>query len=434
MRTQPNRWVCEVLTIEPGELPAALWSFFYFLFLLAGYYVIRPLREEMGIVGGVENLQWLFTATFAVMLLAVPLYGALVGRLAKQQFLPIVYHFFVANLLAFYLLMVSELAPLAIARIFFVWVSLFNLFAVSVFWSFMADLYSTERAKRLFGFIAAGGSCGALLGPLLTASLVGIIGPVNLLLVAILFLEAAVFCIHRLLRTLPKGRNRDNQRSGEAPPHGDQKLGSGVLTGITAIFSDRYLGGIATYILLFTTTSTFIYFQQAHIVAGAFDDPVARTRIFALIDFSVSALTLFIQILVASRIMRGLGTGIALAVLPAVTLVGFVCIAMAPQVLVIGLFQAGRRTANYGISRPARETLYTVVTPEQKYKAKSVIDTVVYRGGDAVAGWCFTGLSMLGLGVTGIALFSLPLVGLWLVLAFGLGRVQALRSKVGKVK
>ena len=196
--TTLHRWLVRVVDVRPGEVRALLWSFGYFFCLLAGYYVLRPLRDEMGIAGGVRNLPWLFTATFFVMLAVVPVFGAVVARLARRVFIPLVYHFFVANIAIFWLLLTLDVGTVHVARVFFVWISVFNLFAVSVFWSFMADLYASEQGKRLFGFIAAGGSAGALLGPALTVWLAVPLGPVNLLIVAALLLEAAVLCASRL--------------------------------------------------------------------------------------------------------------------------------------------------------------------------------------------------------------------------------------------
>src|SRR5499425_2712880 len=195
-----ERWLQRVIPATPQERAAALWSFAYFFALLAGYYVLRPLRDQMGIAGGVRNLPWLFTATFLALLLAQPVYGALVARLPRARFIPIVYHFFVANLAIFWILLTLDIEPVIVARVFFVWLSVFNLFAIAVFWSFMADLFSAEQGKRLFGFIGAGGTAGALLGPIITIWLSVPLGPVNLLIAAAIFLEAAVFCVYRLER------------------------------------------------------------------------------------------------------------------------------------------------------------------------------------------------------------------------------------------
>src|SRR6185503_11498093 len=196
--TLVERALTRAVPATPAERAAALWSFAYFLTLLAGYYVLRPLRDQMGIAGGVRNLPWLFTATFVALIVAQPLYGALVARLPRARFIAVVYHFFAANLVLFWLLLTIDVDKVVVARVFFVWVSVFNLFVVAVFWSFMADLFTSEQGKRLFGFIGAGGTAGALLGPTITIGLAVPLGPTNLLIVAIVFLELAVFCIYRL--------------------------------------------------------------------------------------------------------------------------------------------------------------------------------------------------------------------------------------------
>ncbi len=416
--------LARVVTLRPGELPALLWSFAYFFALLCSYYILRPLREEMGIAGGVENLPWLFTGTFLAMLAAVPAFGALVARLPRRRFVPLVYHFFAVNLLVFYLLLELDIATVWVARAFYIWVSVFNLFVVSVFWSFMADIFRNEQARRLFGFIAAGGSAGALLGSALTASLAVPLGPVPLLLVSAAVLELAVFCVARLLRARPAGSGGDAS-SGPAP---EPVIGGGLLAGITLVLRSPYLLGVAAYILLFTTTSTFLYFQQAHIVAAAFDDPGERARFFAVIDLIVALLTIGVQCLATGRLMMRFGVGPMLAFLPLLTLAGFPLLAAAPTLAVVVSFQAGRRAVNFALAKPAREVLFTVVGREQKYKAKNVLDTVVYRGGDAVSGWAFAGLAALGLGLPAIALVTVPVAGLWLALGLGLGRAQDRRA------
>ncbi len=411
--------------VRPEEVRALVWSFAYFFCLLCSYYILRPLREEMGIAGGVENLQWLFTGTFVAMLAAVPAFGAIVARLPRRRFVPLAYRFFIVNIAVFYLLLRFDVAPVAAARAFFIWVSIFNLFVVSVFWSFMADVFRNEQARRLFGFIAAGGTAGALLGPALTAGLAVPLGPVNLLLVSALFLELAVQCVYGLLRASPGGAGTDGEaRAAKAEASRDAVIGGGVLAGISLVARSPYLLGICLYIVLFTTTSTFLYFQQAHIVAGAFDDHAERTRVFALIDLAVGLLTLLVQCFATGRLIPRFGVGPTLAFLPLLTLLGFLALGLAPGLVVLIAFVVIRRAANFAISKPAREVLFTVVGREQKYKAKNVIDTLVYRGGDAASGWAFAGLGGLGLGLPAIAFLTLPLAALWFGVALRLGRVQ----------
>lgn len=389
-----------------------LWAFAYFFCLLAGYYILRPLRDEMGVAGGVRNLQWLFTATFLVMLAAVPLYGALVARLPRRRFIPIVYHFFAANLAAFWLLLTLDIERQAVARVFFVWVSVFVLFAVSVFWSFMADLFSSGQGKRLYGFIAAGGSAGALAGPALTLGLAGPLGTTNLLVVAGLLLEAAVFCALRL-----EGRNAS---SATPPP-----IGGGPFDGLRMVLRSPYIAGITLWVSLLSIAATFLYFEQARIVAEHSSDPAVRTRIFAGVDLAVGVLTIALQFLATGPLIARFGVGAALALLPLVFAAGFAVLAAAPLLAVVIAFTAVQRTANFAISNPAREVLFTVVARDEKYKAKNVIDIVAVRGADALGGWLVTGLRALGVPA---ALAAIGLAGACLAISVALGRAQARRA------
>ncbi|TSA16727.1 MAG: MFS transporter [Betaproteobacteria bacterium] len=425
-----------MVALRPGEGRALGWSFAYFFCLLAGYYVLRPLRDEMGIAGGVRNLQWLFTATFAAMLIAVPVFGAMVARLPRARFIPLIYHFFVANIVVFWLLLTFDLGKVQVARVFFVWISIFNLFAVSVFWSFMSDLYSSEQGKRLFGFVAAGGSAGALLGPALTVGLAAQLGPVNLLIIAALFLEFAVLCVCRLesasapgatapLKPATKGLSSPALR---AQSEGDA-LGGGWLTGIAMVLRSPYLAGIALWVSLLSLAGTFLYFQQANIVAAASDDPAVRTRIFATIDLAIGLLTIIVQIVATGRLISRFGVGRAAALLPLVFALGFLMLAFSPMLLVVIVFQAIQRTANFAVSNPAREVLFTVVERDEKYKAKNVIDIVVFRGADALSGWMFAALRGAGMELSTISLATVPVTGAWLVLALALGRAQERRAE-----
>ena len=408
-----------LVSYRPGELRGLGWSFLYFFSLLCGYYVLRPVRDEMGIQGGVENLQWVFTGTFLVMLAAVPLYGWAVARLPRRRLLPAVYLFFIANLLVFYLLLRTDLAPAASARAFFIWVSVFNLFVVSVFWSFMADLYSNAQARRLFGFIAAGGSAGAVTGPALTTALAPLLGPSNLLLVAAGFLSAAMLSIGRLLAWSATRPGKDEQAAAAA-----RGTGGSLWAGLRQLLVSRYLLGICLYILLYTTLSTFLYFEQAHIVKAAFDDPGERTRLFAAIDLAVNVLTIVVQLFFTARVLRWFGVGGTLAFVPLGVAAGLVALGAFPGLVALFSVQVLRRAGSYAISRPARELLFTVVGREERYKAKNVIDTLVYRGGDAASAWLYTGLASLGLGLGAIAFIGVPLALLWAYNGILLGRSQ----------
>ena len=411
--------------VREGELRALLLSFAYFFALLCGYYLLRPVREEMGVAGGVRNLPWLFTATFFAMLACVPLYGWVAGRWPRRVFIPVVYRAFAACLIGFFLaFQVEEWRPW-VARVFFVWLSVFNLFVVSVFWSYLSDLFSSAQGKRLFGFVAAGGTLGAVTGPTITAALAVPLGPIPLLLGAIVLLEAATWCVRAL------GREAGSLRAAAPDGHesaGEKPIGGGMLDGLKLLFRSPYLLGIGLYILLHATTATFVYFEQANIVATTFGDPGERTRVFALIDLSVNVLTIITQLLATGRIVARFGVGWAGAILPALNAVGFLALALSPAIGVLAVFQVLRRAGDYAISRPAREVLYTSVRPEERYKAKNVIDTLVYRGGDAVSGWAFEGLRALGLGLGAIAVVTVPVALAWILLALALGRRHERRA------
>jgi AAA family ATP:ADP antiporter len=364
------------------------------------------MRDEMGIAGGVEHLQWMFTGTFLVMLSVVPLFGCLVRHFAPRRFLPYVYYFFIGNLLLFFTLFRSDLNHVYVARAFFIWASVFNLFIVSVFWSFMADIFSNAQAKRLFGVIAAGGTTGALVGPALTATLVLPLGPTNLLLLSAAFMGWAVLCIHRLVawqRSSPSKFSEDNnaEKTKTGDP-GDTPVGGGVLAGVRLVFQSSYLIGICLLmLLLFTTLATFLYFQQAYIIREHFDDPAHRTALFAAIDFSVNGLTLVIQVFLTSRIVKRFGLGWTLAMVPLLLVAGFLALGVLSTLWVIFAVQVLRRAGNYAIMRPGREMLYVVLSKEEKYKAKNFIDTVIYRGGDAVSAWVYAGMLAMGLSTAG---------------------------------
>jgi AAA family ATP:ADP antiporter len=412
------KWLARVVAVRPEEARAMLWSFAYFFCLLAAYYILRPLRDEMGVAGGVKNLQWLFTATFVVMLAAVPLYGALVARVRRRLFIPLVYHFFVANLAVFWLLLHLGVERQTVARVFFVWISVFVLFAVSVFWSFMADVWNSEQGKRLYGFIAAGGSAGALAGPAITIGLAGAIGATNLLVVAAVLLEAAVLCARKLEVEKESSSARQNPVGGSA------------LDGILMVLRSPYIAGITLWVMLLSVAATFLYFEQAAIVAAASDDPAVRTRIFATVDLSVGILTIVVQFVATGKLIARFGVGPALALLPLVFAAGFAALAAAPVLAVVIAFQALQRTANFAISNPAREVLFTVLARDEKYKAKNVIDIVAVRGADFAGGWFVTGLRALGMEVRSIPLVAIGIAAICLALSIALGRAQERRTRL----
>ena len=406
--------------VREEEVRALLWSCLYFFCVLSAYYIIRPIRDDMAVAGGVRNLPWLFTGTLIAMVAINPLFSMLVVKIPRTRFVPMTYRFFMANLLFFFVLLkvLSEDQTVWVGRAFFIWTSVFNLFVVSIFWAVMADVFRTSQSKRLFGFIGAGGTLGGLVGAGITATLAETLGPVQLLIVSIVLLEIGVQCLRGLsgqsLGSAPAAR----QETEEVP------IGGGILAALPHIVRSRYLLGICVYMLLYTIAATFLYFQQADLVDQAFSDRAVRTAFFARIDFVVNALTLLTQIFLTGRIIRLLGVALTLTLLPAVCVIGFAGLGFFPTLAVLVVFQVLRRAGNYALARPARETLYTVVNREDKYKAKSLIDTFVYRAGDQVGAWSYSLMGWLGLSMAGIAFTAVPLACLWWICGFWLGQRQ----------
>ncbi len=404
--------------VRPEERRALLLGFGYFFALLASYYLLRPIREEMGIRGGVGALQWNFTATFAALTLAVPAYSALFARVPRARAVPAVYRFFLLNLVVFWALFRLGAWPVAVARGFFVWLSVFNLLVVSVFWSFLADLFSAEQAKRLFGFVAAGGSLGAIAGSASAGLLVGPLGIAGIVALSAALLELAARCAVALAGW---GRSRAGAVSS-VPGAAGEPVGGTALSGVALVFRSPYLRALAAQLLLFTLASTFLYFQQARIVAEAIPDSSRRTALFAGVDFGVNVASFAIQALATGRLATAFGLGPALSAVPLLTGAGFAALAAAPSIVVLAPVQALRRVGDYALQRPARDVLFTVVPREEKYKSKGFIDTVVYRGGDALAAWTYTALVGLGLAPRALALAGIPAAALSLAVALWLAR------------
>jgi AAA family ATP:ADP antiporter len=421
--TRMARALQRLVAVEPQELRAVLVAFVYFFSLLCGYHILRPIRDEMGIAGGVENLPWLFTGTFLGMLAMVPLFGWLSARFPRRRLLPYVYGFFISNLLLFWVLFESNVRDAVIARAFYIWLSVFNLFVVSVFWSFMTDLFREPQARRLFGFIAAGGTTGAIVGPLFTAVLVESLGPVNLLLVSCVFLGLAVLCVLDL-NAWSREQAAPADAAAATPGEVERGLGGGIWAGIQLVLASPYLMGICVLIILYASLATFLYLAQAEIVRDAFVDPAARTRVFAQMDLAVNVLTIVCQVLMTGRIVRRIGIAWSLGAVPLVLITGFLAMAWAPVLGVLVVVQVLRRAGDYALMRPSREMLYVVLNRAEKYKAKNFIDTTVYRGGDAVSAWVYDGLRALSLSLAHIALIGALLSAVWAWVAFRVGRRQ----------
>ncbi len=414
-----------LVRVEPGEGAGLLWSALSFFFILGGYYVIRPLRDEMGAsTGGGFALNWLFFGTLAGTLVVNPLFGILVSRTPRRVFVPAVIHALAASFAVFFglLTLLDGPARLAAGRFFFVYASVFNLLVVSVFWGFLADLFRSEQAKRLFGFIGLGGTVGGIAGGAVTVALARRIGPVPLLLVAAALFEAGVLCLRRLARVYRVDAGAAERAAGGhgegAPP------GTGALSGLTLFAKSRYLLGIAAFLLLFTIGSTFLYLAQARIVRTAFHDAGARTAFFAKADVLVNVLTAVTQLFFTGRILPAVGLGPALALLPVITAAGFFALGASSTANTLFAVQVLRRSAEFALVKPAREALFTVVPREEKYTAKSFIDTFVYRSGDALGALADRLVAFLGLTPMGFAWLFLPVSAVWIANALALGSKQ----------
>lgn len=379
------------LNIQPGEGPAVAGGLALFYLLFTGYFMLRPVRETMGVAGGVDNLQWLFTGTFIVTLTCLPLFGWLASKVRRRHILPWTYGFFASNLLLFALLFASKPDDLWNARAFYIWLSVFNLLTISLAWSVLTDLFSTEQGKRLFGLLAAGASLGGLSGPLLGTLLVAPLGHAGLVSLAAMFLLGSIAAAAYLQRW------RDcHPMPALSEQPASRPLGGNPFAGATAVMRSPYLLGIALFVVLLASVSTFLYFEQARIVSETFTDRTRQTQVFGLIDTVVQALAILTQVFITGRLAKRMGVGVLLVAVPLVMAAGFVWLALAPVFAVFVVVMVVRRAGEYALVRPGREMLFTVLPAEDKYKAKNFIDTVVYRGGDALSGWVKRALDVLG--------------------------------------
>ena len=380
-----------MIDVRPSEVPALAWSWLYIFSLLSSYYIMRPIRDQMGVAGGVNNLQWLFTGTLIGMLLLNLPFSWLVKTFPRETFIAISYRFFSANILLFVLALYAATPEQTIwvGRIFFIWTSVFNLFVVSIFWQMIVDVFNSEQGKRLFGFIAAGATLGAISGSAFTVSTVEHMAPGYLMVGAALMLEVAVFCVRRL-SGLSAALSERPQAELEQP------IGGTLLGGFRDALSSSYLLNVSLFLLLYAVTSTFLYFQQAAVVSHSFQSRAAQTAFFASVDLGVNILTLGVQLFLTGRILKRFGVGTTLSLLPVFSVVGFGVVALLPVLSSVVGFQLIRRAGNFAIARPTREVLFTVLPREDRYKAKSFIDTAVYRLGDQIGAWSFALLDGAG--------------------------------------
>jgi ATP:ADP antiporter, AAA family len=414
--------------VRRGEALSVFLAGLFFFCVLPALMLLRPAREALGLQGGIESVRWLFIGTAMVTLLVNPFFGLLVSRLPRLYFITATYAFFGLSLVGFYLLMVAapDVIGVTTGQVFYVWFSVFNLFVTMVFWALMADRFSLEQGKRLFGMIAVGGTCGAIFGPWLASLLAEPLGTPALLLVSTAFLGVAVVIAWLLAWQQPHKRSAALDADPEAPPVVDEHavIGGSAWEGFKAVFRSRYLMGIAAYAVILAIMATFLYFTRLQMVAELGDDLDYRTTIFARIDLVTQVATLVLQALIAGHLMRRLGVHITLALLPVTALLGFIGLAVVGSLAALIVFEATFKAVQRAIQRPARETLYTVTSREDKYKSKAFIDTFIYRGGDVVGAQVEGLLGRLGMGLAGVASVAVPLALVWAGLALWLGRRQ----------
>jgi AAA family ATP:ADP antiporter len=407
-----------IVDVKPDEIRALWLGFFFHFLILTGYYIMRPIRDSIAAGNRLETLPWMFTATLVAMLIANALFASIVARMPRRKFIPLAYGFFIFNLALFFILM--RTCPPAqqvwIGRALYVWVSVFNLFNTAIFWAFMTDLFTVEQGKRLYGFIAVGGSLGGVLGPYITARYVQNVGAANLLVVAAIMFLVAGF----LVRFFPSNFTNGNKTVEKQ----EEPIGGSIWSGITHIGRSPYLLGLAASMLLYTTTSTWAYFQQSDLTREALKDSAARTVFLAHLDIWVNSITVVIQILLTGRLLKWFGVGFTLVAMPFVSMIGFGAMGIAPSLGLLAFFQVARRVTAYALMRPSREILFTVLRREDKYKVKGVTDTLGYRTGDQIGAWSYGGLHALGLELPSISFVAVPVVAGWCALSLWLARKQ----------
>ncbi|MBV9008947.1 MAG: MFS transporter [Verrucomicrobia bacterium] len=431
-----------IVDVRAVETRALLMAAFFNFLVLGSYYVLKPIRDDIGAGNGVEKLSWMFTGTMVTMIFANALFSGTVARMSRRRFIPLGYRFFILNLAVFYFLMRlrSPAQMFWVGVSFFVWVSVFNLFVVTLFWTFMTDVFNTDQGKRLFGFISVGGTVGGVLGATITGSLVRALGAGNLLIVSALMLEGAAWCVKFFPADFrhperSEARSRDpGVLTSKIPPraaatvardsNAERPIGGGIISGISHVFRSPYLLGICGFMLLYAITTTIVYFQQADLTQHQFHDRAARTAFFAHLDTSVNILTALVQIFLTGRLLKWVGVGPTLAFLPVLSALGFVAMGISPTLALLAVIQVIRRSGNFAVTRPAREVLFTVLRREDKYKAKSFIDTFIYRTGDQLGAWTYALLNWLGWSLKEISIAAAPLALIWGVLSVWLGQKQ----------
>ena len=444
--------VSRILNIKKEEQPLAVLSAVYFFCILCGYFFLRPVRDAMGVARGMDELRWLFVGTAVVSLLCVLAFGGIVARTNRRRFIPIGYLFVIGCLIVFSGMLIADGAagggligtdtetPVAryVGYTFFVWLSTANLFVTSVFWAFMVDIFDVGQGKRMFAFIGIGGTLGALVGGWATNVISGMTDSVylpaglmltgaaffGLAIVVMLTLDRLVFGSQRSQLTADGAAIEGHQRAGDRDVAGEGGIGGTFWEGAQAVVRSPYLLGIGAYIMLMAISNTLIYFTQALVISNNTDTFSELVAGFALFDALAQVATLFVQIFVTTHVIKRIGVGWTLVILPVVTMTGFAILSAWTVFGVMAVFQAVQRATRYAVSRPARETLFSVVSPSEKYKAKPFVDVFLYRGGD-VAGVGVDGMfAALGLTLAWVAAAAVPVAGVWAVLFLALGRAQ----------
>ena len=415
-----TRLLQRVSDIEPEETGAVITAFLLFFCVLGGYFMVRPVRETVGTILGPERVADLFLFTWIASVAIVPIYGALCARFRRSTFLPWIYGFVAVSLVAVGLLLRPAGPNVIASQFFFVFISVLNLFVVSVFWSFLLELFNPHQTKRLFGFIAAGGTAGALIGPMATDVLVGFVGYEG-----ILFFGAAGFFLAIVLqRLLIRVRNRTHWGTPEAEQMEERPIGGNPFAGFTLILRSPYLAGIALFVILLASVNTFLYFEQLRVVSATFADTAQRTRVFSRLDYTVQTLTIISQLVLTGRIARKFGIGMLLTAVPILMFTGFLLLAAYGTFAVLAGVMITRRVGEYAFVRPGREMLFSRVDTESKYKAKNTIDVPVYRGGDAISGQVDAGLAASGWSAAAVAMLAAGVTIVWATVGYLLGRAR----------
>ena len=412
------RFIKAATKVESNELTATLLSFTFVFVLMTAYFILRPVRDALSSDWTDEQLSWLWTSTFFFSLIAVTIYGAVISRVRFKTIVPSVYAFFAATFVGFYVLGTTLGENDLVNRAFYVWLSVFSLYHLSVFWTFMSGLYNKEQAKRLFSIIAMGASAGAIVGPTIPTFFADNIGTLNLLLIAAVLLIVPIPIILKLEGLRISHLGNENVQADLSK---DQKLGGNPFSGFKTFVSNPYLLAIGLFILLYVVMNTFIYFELRKMM-GDFDRDV-RTQIWGGIDLAVNSLALLTALFATGRLATRVGMPSTLALIPALMVGGWVVVALSPVLAVLAGLQIVRRAGNYAITRPGREMLFTAVDADTRFKAKPVIDIVVYRGGDVLTAWLYTALTAtLGLGLAGVAAIAAVIAAVWAGAGIFLGR------------